>query len=62
MNFEMVIKDAYQKLKKNNIKTALLDSEILLSEVIDKPREFIILNNQSVIDEDDYCLTELRSI
>ena len=54
MNFEMVINNAYQKLKKNNLKTALLDREILLSEVIDKPREFIILNNQSVIDEDDY--------
>ena len=65
MNFEMVINNAYQKLKKNNIKTALLDSEILLSEVIDKPREFIILNNQSVIDEDSYknyqAMISLRS-
>ena len=44
MNLEIIINNAYQKFKKNNISTAQLDSEILLSEAIKKSREFIILN------------------
>ena len=49
MKLEIAIKNAYQKLKKNNITSALLDSEILLSEAINKSREFIILNlNQEI--------------
>ena len=49
MKLEIAIKNAYQKLKKNNIKSALLDSEILLSEAINKSREFVILNlNQEI--------------
>ena len=54
MNLKTAINNGYQKLKDNNIKTALLDSEILLSEAIDKTREFIILNNQNIIHQDDY--------
>ena len=38
MKLEIAIKNAYQKLKKNNIKSALLDSEILLSKTINKSR------------------------
>ena len=45
MRLEIVIKSAYQKLKKNNIKSALLDSELLLSSAINKSREFVILNS-----------------
>ena len=49
MKLETAIKNAYQILKKNNIKSASLDSEILLSEAINKSREFIILNlNQEI--------------
>ncbi len=49
MKLEIAIRNAYQKLKKNNITSALLDSEILLSEAINKSREFIILNlNQDI--------------
>ena len=54
MKLEIAIKSAYQKLKRNNIKSALLDSEILLSEAINKSREFIILNLNHDISEKDY--------
>jgi len=54
MNLELAINSAYQKLKKNNIKSALLDSEILLSKAINKSREFIILNSKYNINKKDY--------
>ncbi len=54
MKLEIAINDAYQKLKKNNIKSALLDSELLLSKVIKKSREFIILNSRYNINKKDY--------
>ena len=54
MKLEIAIKSSYQKLKKNNIKSALLDSEILLSEAINKSREFIILNSKYDISEKEY--------
>ena len=54
MKLEIVINDAYQKLKKNNIKSALLDSELLLSKAINKSREFIILNSKYNINKKDY--------
>ena len=60
MKLEIVIKDAFQKLKKNNIKSALLDSEILLSKAIKKNREFIILNsNYDVSKKDNFYFQEL---
>tara|TARA_B100001059_G_C17541195_1_gene430518 strand:+ start:141 stop:293 length:153 start_codon:yes stop_codon:yes gene_type:complete len=49
MNLELAINKAYQKLKKNNIKSAMLDCEILLSEAVNKSREFIILNNNILV-------------
>ena len=45
MNIERVISEAYKKLKKSGIKTAKLDSEILMSKVIQKDRAFVILNS-----------------
>ena len=60
MKLEIVIKDAFHKLKKNNIKSALLDSEILLSKAIKKNREFIILNsNYDVSKKDNFYFQEL---
>ncbi|MDA9702745.1 peptide chain release factor N(5)-glutamine methyltransferase [Candidatus Pelagibacter sp.] len=44
MNIESAIKIACKELKKNKISSALLDSELLLSKVIKKDREFILLN------------------
>jgi release factor glutamine methyltransferase len=58
MKLELVIKNAYQKLKKNNIKSALLDSEILLSEAINKSREFIILNSNYYVSAKEYDFFE----
>ena len=49
MNIENEINKASELLKKNNIKSAKLDSEILMSSVIQKSREFVILNlNQNL--------------
>ena len=58
MNLELAINKAYQKLKKNNIKSAKLDCEILLSEAVNKSREFIILNNNILVGEKEYQFFE----
>jgi len=44
MNIEIAIKNACRELKKSKISSALLDSELLLSKVINKDRKFIFLN------------------
>ena len=44
MNIQNAIEKANQLLKKNNIKSAMLDSEILMSKVIKEDRKYIILN------------------
>ena len=44
MNITEAIHKGYKFLKKNNIESALLDSEILLSKIIKKSKKFIILN------------------
>ncbi len=54
MKLEIAIQNAYQKLKENNIKSALIDSEILLSESIKKSREFIILNSNLDVSDKEY--------
>ena len=54
MKLETVIQQGYQKLRNNNIKTALLDSELLLADVINKSREFIILNSNNEIKKEEY--------
>ena len=54
MKLETAIYDAYQKLKNNNIKSAMLDSELLMSNAINKSREFIILNLDKTICKKDF--------
>ena len=49
MNINNAIFEANLLLKKNNIKSAKLDSEILMSKVINKNREFVILNSNYLI-------------
>ena len=44
MKIESAIKQANNILKKNYIKSSLLDSELLISKAINKNREYIILN------------------
>ncbi len=51
MNIETAIKNACKELKKNKISSALLDSELLLSQVIKKDRKFILLNLDKKLDE-----------
>jgi len=54
MNINSVIKEASLTLKKNFVKSAQLDSEILLGKVINKDREYIILNQDSKVEKDAY--------
>ena len=54
MRLETAINKGFQELKKKHIKSALLDSELLLSKAINKKREFIILNSNYNIEEKDY--------
>ena len=55
MKLETAIHEAYTILKNNNIKSAMLDSELLMANVINKSREFIILNlNKSICKKDFY--------
>ena len=54
MKLELAINEACERLKKNDIKSALLDSELLMSKAISKNREFIILNLEKEIDKNDY--------
>ena len=49
MNIHETIKKATKTLKKNNIKTACLDSELLLSKVLSKDRNYILLNSKEII-------------
>ena len=53
MNIEIAIKKAFKELKKNKISSALLDSELLLSKVIKKDREFVLLNLDKKLDQND---------
>ena len=53
MNIEIAIKNACRELKKNNISSALLDSELLLSKVIKKDRKFILLNLDKELNKSD---------
>ena len=53
MNIDIAIKEACQELKNNYVRSALLDSELLLSKVIKKDREFILLNPDKELDQND---------
>ena len=44
MNIQSALLEANKILAENNIKSSKLDSEILLSKVLEKDRKFIILN------------------
>ena len=54
MNLEVAIQKASKELKNNKIKSALLDSELLMSKAINKDREYIILNLKSEINKKNY--------
>ena len=54
MKFEVAIQKAYRELKKSNIKSPLLDSELLLANVINESREFVLLNYNKDISNEKY--------
>ena len=54
MNIQKAIKKAQIKLIKSNITSSLLDSEILMSKVLNKEREYIILNVKKELNQKDF--------
>ena len=54
MKIDTAIQQAHTILKKNYIESSLLDSELLISKAINKSREYIILNLDKEIKEEDY--------
>jgi release factor glutamine methyltransferase len=54
MKLQKAIHDAYQNLKSSNIKSALLDSELLMAKVLNESREHIVLNLNKDIAKKDY--------
>ena len=51
MNIYSAVKEGTKILKKNFIKSAQLDSEILLAKAIDTDRKYILLNQNNIIDQ-----------
>tara|TARA_A100001011_G_C14279721_1_gene831023 strand:- start:32 stop:871 length:840 start_codon:yes stop_codon:yes gene_type:complete len=51
MNVGKLLKIGSKKLKDNNIKSFLIDSEIILASVLNKKREDILVNNNELICE-----------
>ena len=45
MNIQLAINEGANILKDKEIQTAKLDTEILMSKVLDKDRKYVILNN-----------------
>ena len=56
MNIDTAIKKASKDLKKNSIRSSILDSEILMSKVLKKDRKFVILNPNKELSTYDYEL------
>ena len=54
MNIEAAIDLASKEFKKRKIKTPLLDSEILMSKALSKSREYIMLNLNMGLNENNY--------
>jgi release factor glutamine methyltransferase len=54
MNINQAIIEATDLLKKNNIKSSKLDSEILMSKVIQKQREYVMLNLDKQLQNESY--------
>ena len=51
MNIQNILFNANKILNNHNVKTAKLDCELLLSEVINKDRQYLILNSQKILKE-----------
>ena len=51
MNIKSLIYQGSILLKNNNISTYQIDSEILMSKVIDKDKKYMILNPNKILNE-----------
>ena len=51
MNIENILTQAFKELSNANIKNANLDCEVLLSNIINKDREYVILNSKKNLDK-----------
>jgi len=51
MNIENILTQALKELSNSNIKNANLDCEVLLSNIINKDREYVILNPKKNLDK-----------
>ena len=54
MNIQTAINEGSLLLKRNNIKSSLLDSEILMAEVLNKKREYILLNSEKTLNKENF--------
>ena len=54
MKIDTAISEASKELKNNNIKSFLLDCEMLMSTAINKDREYVLLNLDKEIDINEY--------
>ena len=54
MKIENAIKEGFLKLKQNNISSALLDTQLLMSKTIKRNQKFIILNPDKELKNNDY--------
>ena len=54
MRLSEAISEGANILKKKNIRNFLLDSEILMGKILEKKREFIILNQNLKVKDNDY--------
>ena len=54
MKFQAAIKNAHQSLKNHKIKSDLIDSELLMAKVINKSREYVVLNLNKEISKEDF--------
>ncbi len=54
MNIKLAINEGKQKLDEFNIRTSLLDSEILMSKVLKKDRAYIVMNYDKKLTYDNF--------
>ena len=54
MKIENAIQEGFLQLKQNDIESALLDSQLLMSQIINRDQKFIILNPDKKLKNSDY--------
>ena len=53
MNYNQILKEGENFLKKSNIKSPNLDTELILSKIINKKREELLLNSKNKLKNTD---------